>query len=208
LRFHASKFVCGLIGATRAGFANPNENANRKVPTEAIYGETCGLTAVIAVTDRTKRTAHAALQRAVAERGKLLASNYESRFRDQIRAVEILGGQLFSLGGDRFSATNFPSDRKWNAGWLREQPTIREFLAQPDLGQCPDRLMVHASRPKRDGKGLESHTFTLDRGCYFDNNVKGKPRPLAQAPKELLDMRVIDVVVVRRPRGRPKNPSP
>jgi hypothetical protein len=162
-------------------------------------GETCGLTAVIAVTDRTKPAAHAALQRAVAERGKPLAPNYESRFRDQIRAVEILGGQLFCLGGDRFSATNFPFDRKWNAGWLREQPAIREFLAQSDVRQCPDRLMVHASRPKRDGKGLESHTFTLDRGWYFDNNVEGKPRSLAQAPKDLLDMRVIDVVVVRRP---------
>jgi hypothetical protein len=165
-------------------------------------GETCGLTAVIAVTDKPKPVARAALQRAAAERGKSLPANSESRFRDQIRAVELLGGQLFDLKGIPFSAAKFPADRQLK---LDGRMTMGEFLAQRGLPQCPDRLMVHAVRPKGDSKDLESHTFAVDRGWYFDNNVEGgRPVPVAQAREDLLNMRVIDVVVIRPPTGTPK----
>jgi hypothetical protein len=48
----------------------------------------------------------------------------------------------------------------------------------------------------------ESHTFTVDGGWYFDNNVEeGKPVPLLEAPESVLklNMRIIDVLIVERP---------
>jgi hypothetical protein len=47
-----------------------------------------------------------------------------------------------------------------------------------------------------------------DDDCHeADEREARRNPPLAQAPEDLLNMRVIDVVVVRRPRGLLKSPS-
>jgi hypothetical protein len=88
---------------------------------------------------------------------------------------------------------------------MRSRSTVGEFLERYSSADWPDRVLVHATRPKLDG--LESHTFALDRGWFFDNNTPdGKPVKVGHAPRSIFDMRIVDVYFVRlRPGRRKKN---
>jgi len=168
----------------------------------------CGLTALVAIADKPAPLARAALKHAAAERGTALPENFDTtQFRDQVRALEILGGVLFDLQGQPLSAADISANRQWAASWLDGRPTVSEFLDRHDMVQHAERLIMHVTRPRGDGE-VTSHTFVLDRGWYFDNNVpEGRPVALAEAPEELLNMRVIDVVAVRFPEKEAPNGS-
>jgi hypothetical protein len=97
------------------------------------------------------------------------------------------------------------ANRQWPKSWLRAQPTIAQFLEWYSDNGCSDRMLVHATVPLPSDIDLVSHTFTLDRGRYFDNNTPaGKPIEVSDAIKSALEMHVVDVLLVRRPPGRRK----
>lgn len=169
-------------------------------------GDVCGLVAVMAISNCTEPEARAAIQSAANERGQCVQADFQSsRFRDQARAIELLGGKLFLANGQPVRASDLEANRRWAASFLREQPTVAQWLESYSLADYPDRVLVHATRPKPGGVDLESHTFTLDRGWFFDNNTPtGRPVKVSEAPKGSFDMRVVDVVRVQRPPGRRK----
>ena len=79
-------------------------------------------------------------------------------------------------------------DRGPRALWRRVRGTWRPIFAERAARNCwreaGGRSVCRIpARPKRDTKGLESHTFALDRGWYFDSNVKGKRCPWHKRPK-------------------------
>ena len=77
------------------------------------------------------------------------------------------------------------------------------FLTYLAADPPPDLLVIHGTRINPATGKLQSHTFTVDRHWYFDNNTPDGPVPLQEVservPEEILTMRIVDVVIVRCP---------
>ena len=166
-------------------------------------GMSCGPTAVCAVSGRNPKEVLDAIRKSAKAAGLPadFEADEETAFCDQVNALEILGMALFHHDETPMEANEIPRARDAEALYeLNVGHTLEVFLQRFPTTGCRELVIGHATRPKRCGGGFESHTFALDRIWYFDNNTpKGGPVPFSEASADLLDMRVIDVVLVRRP---------
>ena len=108
-----------------------------------------------------------AIRQAAAEDGEYPTHLCDTSFRHQIRAVEMLGFELFhSNSGIRVRAHSISLQLRED--WLF-QPTPAEFL---QANQSDDLLLCLAHvRPGEPNS--EVHTFAVHRRCYYDNNPGG-----------------------------------
>jgi hypothetical protein len=153
-------------------------------------GTSCGPTAVGAVTGNTSDEVNLAIVEAAKEDNEVPEHLNDTSFRHQVRAAEILGWDLFSIVGARIQARSIPSKAEIAIEEFNRLPTISEFVRH---NQGRDILLGHAVSPS----GV-SHTFAVDGGWYYDNNVGEKIVSAVGVPSGLAEFRVVRAVALRR----------
>lgn len=118
----------------------------------------------------------------------------DSAFRHQVRAVNMLGFDIFNVDGTPYDATvpGGPMNPGFDLAALNAAPTIADFVDGNDLD---DVVICYA----HTGNG-EGHTFAADGRTFFDNNSGGVVVDAADIHHQVRDMKVIKVLRVR-PRG-------
>jgi hypothetical protein len=155
-------------------------------------GDSCGPVAVGSVTGASVEDVEKAIRQAAAEDGEFPAHLLDTSFRHQLRAVEILGFELFdSNSGIRVEAHSISLEVRED--WLFRQPTPAEFLR---ANQSDDLLLCLANEVGPGELGSEVHTFAVHRRCYYDNNPGGIR---GSVPIYFVNFRMICALAVRRP---------
>lgn len=158
----------------------------------ASSGLSCGPAAVCAVTGAEPEAVIAAVRAAAAEDDEFPDHLEHSNFRQQARAVEILGFDLFTTDGMPLLAReNIPKKRKMMLSELNQLPTAGDFLAR---NRCKDVLLCHATPLEGRVQDGDPHTFAVDRKWYVDNQLAVTIR---DAPPALANYRMVDALIVR-----------
>jgi len=153
-------------------------------------GASCGPTAVGAATGNTRDETERAILAAAAEDDEYPTHLEDSSFRHQARAIELLGHNLFDLNGNPIHAKDIPGNVAISAEAFAQLSSIRDFVRD---NNNDDILLCQAVAPSR-----VSHTFSVDRGHFYDNNTNGKIETSDSLPAGLEAFRVVRAVALRK----------
>lgn len=114
-----------------------------------------------------------------------------SAFRHQILAVKNLGFDVFNADGSPFDANKAPMNPSFDQPTYDAAPTIADYVTSNNL---EDVVICYAARLSPQA----SHTFAADGQSFFDNNTGGKLVGVSAIHSKVSDMKVIQVLRVRR----------
>jgi hypothetical protein len=114
-----------------------------------------------------------------------------SAFRHQVRAVNMLGFDIFNADGTPYDATVLGGNMNppFDSDAYNAAPTIADFI---DANNIEDKVICYA----HSGVG-EGHTFAADGRTFFDNNTGGVVVEAPGIHPQVRSMKVIKVLRVR-----------
>lgn len=157
-----------------------------------ITSVSCGPTAVCSITGVCSDVVYDAMMRAVDFDSERPLHLNNSAFRHQVRAISMLGFDIFNIDGTPHDATvrGGPMNPAFDPNAFNAAPSVADFVDTNDL----DDVVICYAHP---GAG-EGHTFAADGRTFFDNNTNGKVVDASGINPQIRNMKVIKVLRIRR----------